>query len=76
MVFLGGHPAKYYPPYVVCAVCKCVRALLCLGFIIAYHLGNRLIFYPLSPMTLQVTVNSCNATQTILNPSVPEIRNF
>ena len=42
----------------------------------AVHLGNKEIFYPSSPLTLQVTVNSCNATQTILNPSVPDIRNF
>ena len=54
----------------------CVRALLCLVFILAVNLGNKVTFYPLSPLTLQVTVNSCNATQTILNPSVPEICNF
>ena len=60
--------------YGVCGGWVCV--LLCLVFIIAVHLGNMVIFYPLSPLTLQVTVNSCNATQTILNPSVPEIRNF
>ena len=57
-------------------VSVCVRVLLCLVFIIAVHLGNKVIIYPLSPLTLQVTVNSCNATQNILNPSVPEIRNF
>ena len=49
----------------MCAVWKCVRALLCLVFIIAVHLGNEVIFYQLSPLTLQVTVNSRNATQTI-----------
>ena len=49
----------------------CVRdALLCLVFIIAVHLGNKVIFYQLSPLTFQVTVNSCNATQTIISPSV------
>ena len=58
----------------VCGVWVCV--LLCQVFIKAVHLGNKVIFYPLSPLTLQVTVNSCNATQTLLNPSVPEIRNF
>ena len=62
----------------VCVQCVsvCVRVLLCLIFIIAVHLGKKVIFYPLSPLTLLVTVNSCNATQTILIPSVPEIRNF
>ena len=33
---------------------------------------NKVIFYQLSQLTLQVSVNSCNATQTILSPSVPE----
>ena len=63
--------------YCVCSVYVyvCVE-LLCLVFIIAVHLGNKVILYPLSPLTLQVTVDSCNATQTILNSSVPEIRNF
>ena len=60
--------------YGVCGVWVCV--LLCLIFIIAVHLGNKVIVYPLSPLTLQVTVNSCNATQTILNHSVPEICKF
>jgi len=23
-VFLDGHPAQYWPPYVVCSVCMCV----------------------------------------------------
>jgi len=44
--------------------------LLCPVLIIAAHLGNKVIFYQLSPQTLLVTVNSCNATQTILSPSV------
>ena len=44
MVFLGGYPAKYYPPSVMCAVWKSVCALLCLVFIIAVHLGNEVIF--------------------------------
>ena len=65
MVFLGGHPTKYKPPSVMCAVWKCVHALLCLVFIIAVHLGNEVIFYQLSPLTLQGSVNSRNATQTI-----------
>ena len=64
--------------HLLCVRCGsvCVRALLCLVFITAVHLGNKVIFYPLSPLTLQVTVNSYNATRTILNLSVPEIRNF
>ena len=97
MVFLGGHPAKYWPPTSVCAVCECVCVyclvicyssnavkqwilgtdglpwwpsnqvlanicwvcmcvLLCLVFIIAVHLGSNVTFYPLSPLTSQVTV--------------------
>ena len=64
--------------HTLCVQCGsvCVRVLLCLVFIIAVHLGNKVIFCALSPLTLQGTVNSCNVTQTILNPSVPEIRNF
>ena len=60
--------------HLLCVQCGsvCVRVLLCLVFIIAVHLGNRILFYQLSPLTLQVTVNSCNAAQTILSPSVPE----
>ena len=46
MVFLGGHPAKYWPSSVMCAAWKCVGALLCLVFIIAVHLGNEVIFSP------------------------------
>ena len=38
------------------SVCVCV--LLCPVFIIAVRLGNKVIFYQLSPLTLQVTVNS------------------
>ena len=59
----------------LCMQCMCVWNCF-LVFIIAAHLGNKVIFYPLSPLTLQVTVTSCNATQTILNPSVSEICNF
>ena len=38
--------------------CVCVRVgvLLCLVFIIAVQLVNKLTFYPLSPLTSQVTV--------------------
>ena len=28
MVFFGGHPAKYRPPTIVCAICECVCVLL------------------------------------------------
>ena len=58
----------------LCVQCGsvCVRALLCLVFITAVHIANEVIFYQLSPLTLQGTVNSRNATQTILSPSVPE----
>ena len=59
MVFLGGHPAKYQPPSIVCAVCASayVCVLLCQVFIIVVHLGNIVIYYQLSPLTSQVTVN-------------------
>ena len=50
----------------------CMRALLCLIIIIAVHRGNEVIFYQLSPLTLQSTLNFRNATQTILSPYVPE----
>ena len=78
MVFLGGHPAKYWPPTDVCAVCECVCVcvLLCLVFIIAVRLGDMVIFYQLSTLTLQVTVNSAMSQDTILKPFVQEIRNF
>ena len=49
-----------------------MRALLCLVFIIAVHLGNEVIFYQLPPLTLQGTVKYLNVTQTISSPSVPE----
>ena len=43
------------------------------GIYVAVHLGNKVICYQLSPLTLEVTVNSRNATKTILSPwSVPE----
>ena len=54
-------------------VSVCVRVLLCLVFILAVHLSNCL-----PVITADITGHSkfCNATQTILNPSVPETRNF
>ena len=39
----------------VCSVCVWVCVLLCLVFIIAVRLGNKVIFYQLSSLTLQVT---------------------
>ena len=41
MVFFGGHPAKYQPPYVLCAVWKYVRTCSASSsiFIIAIELG-------------------------------------
>ena len=58
----------------LCVQCGsvCVRTLLCLVFNTAVHLGNEVIFYQLSPLTLQGTVNSRNATQTNPSPFVPE----
>ena len=66
MIFLGEHHAKYWPPTMVCAVCVCVCILLCQIFDITAPLGNEAtILHLLSPMTLQVTVNSCNASMKI-----------
>ena len=45
--------------------CECV-------LLVAAHLGNKVIFYQLSPLTTQVTVKTGNATQTILRPFVLE----
>jgi hypothetical protein len=50
--------------YCVCSVSVCIYSD-CLVFINAAQLDNKVIFYPLSPLTLQVAVHSCNATQTI-----------
>ena len=49
-----------------------MRALLCRVFIIAVHLGYEVTFHQLSPLTLQGTVNSRNATQTLLSLSKSE----
>jgi len=59
----------WWSPSQVLATILCVCALLCLVLIIAAHLGNKVIFYQLSPQTLLVTANSCNVAQTILSPS-------
>jgi len=59
-------------PTIVCAsLCVC-EWLLCLVFFIEVHLGNKDIFYQLSPLTSLVVVNFRNVTHTILNPSVRE----
>jgi len=48
-------------------------------FIIAAYLGNKVIM-PVRPITADIAIAGhskfCNVTQTILNHSVPEIRNF
>ena len=49
----------------------CVRVLLCLVFIEVVHLGNEVIVYQLSPLTLQA-VNSRNAIQTSVSLTVPK----
>ena len=66
---IGGHPAKYWPPSVVCSVSACV--LLFLVFVIAVHLGNKTAFYPLSPLTSQVTVFLQCRTDHNVSTSVP-----
>ena len=49
MVFLGGHPVKYYSHHLLRVQygSVCVSVLLCLVFIIAIHLGNMVIVYQL-----------------------------
>ena len=59
------------PPRNKCLPIVCV-CIACPVFIIAAQLGNKVICYQLSPLTLQITVNSCTATQTIKCPSVLE----
>jgi hypothetical protein len=51
---------------------KVTLIMPCLVFIIAVNLGNKVIVYQVSPLTLQVTVSFCKATHTILSPSVPK----
>ena len=46
----------------VCTVKACMRVLLCLVFLITAHLCYEVICWPSPPLTLQVAVNSCNAT--------------
>ena len=62
MVFLGGHPVKYYSHHLLRVQygSVCVSVLLCLVFIIAIHLGNMVIVYQLSPLTLQITLYDFN----------------
>ena len=77
MVFLGGHPAKCWPP-TICVQCVSVYVcvLLFLVFIIAVRLGNKVIFLPVITADTTGHGKFYNITQTILNPSVPEIRIF
>ena len=77
MVFLGDHPAKMLATiYCVCSVCVFARAcgcvLLCRVLIIAVHLGNNVVFYPLYHRSHHRPQCPCNATQTISSPYVPE----
>jgi len=58
MVFLGIPSQVLATDYCVCK-CMCVRVTaLCLVFIIAVHLGNKIIIYQLTPQALQVTAIS------------------
>jgi len=50
----------------------CVRATVLCGIYCSSHLGNEVIFYQVSLLTIHVTVNSSNVTQTTLSPSEPE----
>lgn len=63
-VFLGGHPSKYWPPAILCAVCKCMRA--CSALFDIYYSG---------PSGKQGTIlqwywNCCNATRTTVSQFV------
>ena len=48
MVFLGGHPAKYWPPSLVCVVrvCVCMFVLLCQVFDVVAHLRDHAFISP------------------------------
>ena len=54
----------------ICAQCwnVSVRVLLCLVFIVAAHLGNKVIVYMLSLLILQVTSNSCKSHRPLQVP--------
>ena len=68
--------------HIVCAVyCTCVyvRVYCFVRYLISRPILVTIatIFHQLSPRTLQFTIISCNATQTILRPSVLEtVRNL
>jgi len=53
-------------------VCVCECVCTALSVFIAVHFDNNVIFYPLSPLTVQNTENSSNATPEILNSSVQD----
>ena len=62
MVFHGGHPAVYRPPTIM-MLCECLCVLRCQVFDVVTHIDIKAtIFDQLLTLTLQVTVNSCDAT--------------
>jgi hypothetical protein len=58
MVFLGGHATKYKQHQLMCVQRACVCAgggTALSGIDIEVHLGNKVIVYPLSPLTSKAT---------------------
>ena len=85
MLYVGADGLPWWSPsqvltaiYCVCSVRVCMRVYVRVYCFVIYLISRSIlvaiatIFHQLSPRTLQVTVISCNATQTILCPSVLE----
>jgi len=70
---IGIDDLLWWSSKLVLAIIYCVCAEYPL-FIIAAHLGNKVIVYHMSLLTLQLRV-FCRVTHAISNHSVPEIRN-
>jgi len=71
----SGHPTKV--PATICCICSvqewvclCACVCVCVCDRFAASLRNQIISHQLSPLTLQIIVNHCNATQIISSPSV------
>ena len=78
LIFFGGHPAKYTGFYPLCVLR--MKVLMCdsMYSFVRYRVSwpflvtRQLVFTRLSLLSLRLTVNSCNATQTVLCPNVLE----
>ena len=76
MVFLGGHPDKYQPPFVVVCVCVCTALS---GIYYSGHLSKNVTLHLLTPLTLHVAVflqcHTDHLSPSVLKPvSIREIR--